>query len=118
MNVKSIAKAPENNASESFVVGQAVPTDTSTSDTKDREQTATNESATNVQVPASTTDTKGKKKDTGLPEELSELVSELKETVRQINPRKHTKKTLRRTLATINDILDDINRLTTTKSPA
>jgi clumping factor A len=117
MNVKSIAKAQEN-ASETFLVGQGVPTDSSTNDNKERKQVATNESTTNVQVPASTTDTKGKKKDTGLPEELSELVSELKETVRQINPKKHTKKTLRRTLATINDILDDLNRLTTTKSPA
>ena len=116
MNVKSIAKTQDNTASEVFIAGQS-PAGASTSIEPKEQVAAANESAT-ASVTFSTNDAKGRKKDTGLPEELSELISELKEAVRQINPRKHTKKTLSRTLVNISNILDDINRLTSAKSPA
>ncbi len=45
--------------------------------------------------------------------ELIELVTELRETVRRIDPRKHTEKTLRRVLFNISDILKDIETLYT-----
>lgn len=43
--------------------------------------------------------------------ELLELVTELRDTVKSINPRKHTIKTLRRSLANVSDILTDIEKL-------
>lgn len=43
--------------------------------------------------------------------ELLELVTELRDTVKGINPRKHTIKTLRRSLANVSDILTDIEKL-------
>lgn len=43
--------------------------------------------------------------------ELVELVTELRETVRRIDPRKHTEKTLRRVLLNVNDVLKDIDAL-------
>lgn len=45
--------------------------------------------------------------------ELVELVTELRETVRRIDPRKHTEKTLHRVLLNVNDILKDIEALYT-----
>ncbi|WP_262964296.1 hypothetical protein [Methylobacter psychrophilus] len=48
-----------------------------------------------------------------LSSELIELVTELRETVRRIDPRKHTEKTLRRVLFNISDILKDIETLYT-----
>jgi len=55
------------------------------------------------------------KKEPGLSQELIDLVYELRETVKRIDPRKHTPKTLRRALSTAGDILTDIERLTTQK---
>ena len=43
--------------------------------------------------------------------ELIELLTELRETVRQLNPRRHTPKTLRRSLNNVRDILNDIDAL-------
>jgi hypothetical protein len=43
--------------------------------------------------------------------ELIELVTELRDTVRRIDPRKHTEKTLHRVLVNVNDILKDIEAL-------
>jgi len=43
--------------------------------------------------------------------ELIELLTELRETVRQLNPRRHTPKTLRRSLNNVRDILNDIDTL-------
>jgi hypothetical protein len=43
--------------------------------------------------------------------ELIELVSELRDTVKRVDPRKHTEKTLRRVLFNISDILKDIETL-------
>lgn len=43
--------------------------------------------------------------------ELIELVEELRATVRRIDPRKHTEKTLRRVLFNVNDIMKDIEAL-------
>lgn len=47
----------------------------------------------------------------GLPADLLELVNELRDTVKGINPKKHTLKTLKRTLANIGDILADIEKI-------
>lgn len=55
---------------------------------------------------------KKSKRESLLPAELTELVEELRETVRRIYPHKHTPKTLRRTLSTVNDIIADIDRIT------
>lgn len=50
--------------------------------------------------------------DTGdLSPEVIELVSELRDTVKRLEPRKHTAKTLRRSLANVRDILIDIEAL-------
>lgn len=43
--------------------------------------------------------------------ELMELVTELRDTVKRIDPRKHTEKTLRRSLFNVSDILSDIDKL-------
>ena len=48
-----------------------------------------------------------------LPLEMVELVTELRGTVRRLDPRKHTEKTLRRVLFNISDILKDIEALYT-----
>lgn len=45
--------------------------------------------------------------------ELIELVTELRDTVKRIDPRKHTEKTLRRSLFNVSDILKDIEALYT-----
>ena len=50
--------------------------------------------------------------DTGdLSPELVELVTELRDTVKRLDPRKHTAKTLRRSLFNVRDILADIEAL-------
>ena len=46
---------------------------------------------------------------TTLSPEVIELVAELRDTVRRINPSRHTPKTLRRVLSNVNDILHDIS---------
>ena len=43
--------------------------------------------------------------------ELFELVTELRDTVKRIDPRKFTEKTLRRSLSNISDILADIDKI-------
>lgn len=43
--------------------------------------------------------------------ELMELVTELRDTVKRIDPRRHTAKTLRRSLSNVSDILADIEKL-------
>ena len=43
--------------------------------------------------------------------ELVELVTELRDTVKRLDPRKHTAKTLRRSLFNVRDILADIDAL-------
>jgi len=43
--------------------------------------------------------------------ELMELVTELRDTVKRIDPRRHTAKTLRRSLSNVSDILADIDKL-------
>lgn len=40
-----------------------------------------------------------------------ELLTELRDTVKGLNPRKHTPKTLRRALSNVSDILADIDKL-------
>jgi hypothetical protein len=57
-------------------------------------------------------DTKPRKREAGLPPELAELVSELREAVKRIDPRKHTPKSLRRALLLAKDVIADIDRLT------
>lgn len=75
----------------------------------------TNDSANDTNEPEVTAQAKRGKKDPGLPPELADLVAELKETVKRIDPRKHTPRTLRRALSLAGDIIADIDRLTTTK---
>ena len=43
--------------------------------------------------------------------ELFELVTELRDTVKRIDPRKFTEKTLRRSLSNVSDILADIDKI-------
>ena len=43
--------------------------------------------------------------------ELFELVTELRDTVKRIDPRKFTEKTLRRSLSNVSDILADIDNI-------
>ena len=43
--------------------------------------------------------------------ELFELVTELRDTVKRIDPRKFTDKTLRRSLSNVSDILADIDKI-------
>ncbi len=43
--------------------------------------------------------------------ELIELVTELRDTVKRIDPRRHTENTLRRSLSSVSDILADIDKL-------
>lgn len=43
--------------------------------------------------------------------EVVELVTELRDTVKRLDPRKHTLKTLRRALFNVRDILTDIDKL-------
>ena len=109
---KNIAKSQDSaneSESETFVVGQSESVDASATDNDG--------TSANSEQP-STNQGRSRKKEVGLPEELSELVYELREAVKQINPKKHTKKSLRRSLAMVNDILDDINQMTSTKSLA
>ena len=46
-----------------------------------------------------------------LSKEVAELVMELRDTVKRIDPKKHTTKTLRRSLSNVRDILDDIDNI-------
>lgn len=46
-----------------------------------------------------------------LPPEIIELLSELRDTVKGLNPRRHTAKTLRRALSNVSAILADIDKL-------
>lgn len=46
-----------------------------------------------------------------LSQEVIELVTELRDTVKRLDPRKHTLKTLRRSLSNVSDILKDIEAL-------
>ena len=99
---KNIAKR-QDSESETFVVGQSESVDTRGTD---------NDGISVNSEQPSTSKSSSRKKEVGLPEELSELVYELRESVKQINPKKHTKKSLRRSLAMVNDILSDIEQMT------
>jgi hypothetical protein len=57
-------------------------------------------------------DGKQKQNDWGLTDEVIELVYELRESIKQVNPKRHTPKSLRRALAVASDIMHDIERLT------
>lgn len=46
-----------------------------------------------------------------LPPALIELITELRDTVKRLDPRRHTAKTLRRSLSNVRDILNDIDGL-------
>lgn len=46
-----------------------------------------------------------------LPQEVVDLVIELRETVKRIDPKKHTANSLRRALSSVSDILSDIETL-------
>ena len=65
------------------------------------------------QATKSTRTVRGATSISDLSPELVELVTELRDTVKRIDPRKHTEKTLRRVLFNISDILKDIEALYT-----
>lgn len=65
------------------------------------------------QATKSTRTVRGATSISDLSPELVELVMELRDTVKRIDPRKHTEKTLRRVLFNISDILKDIEALYT-----
>jgi hypothetical protein len=55
---------------------------------------------------------KPEKSDTaGLSSEVVDLVTELRDTIKSLNPRRHTPKTLRRSLSMVSAILADIEKL-------
>ena len=83
--------------------GKTPPLPTETGDTH-----MSSKSETQTEKPTQPADTKMK---LGLTPEVTELVMELRETVKRIDPRKHTPNTLRRALASVKDILDDIEAL-------
>jgi hypothetical protein len=69
--------------------------------------TPTAEAGSGVSSPA-----KPEKSDTaGLSPEVIDLVTELRDTVKSLNPRRHTAKTLRRSLSMVSSILADIEQL-------
>ena len=65
------------------------------------------------QATKSTRTVRGATSISDLSPELVGLVMELRDTVKRIDPRKHTEKTLRRVLFNISDILKDIEALYT-----
>jgi hypothetical protein len=67
---------------------------------------------TTATQPEQTKTAKSSRGGTGdLSPELVELVTELRDTVKRLDPRKHTAKTLRRSLFNVRDILADIEAL-------
>jgi len=89
-------------ATEAKPGSKAKTTEQSTSAPKSDVSTATE---SNDKAPSNSND---------LSPELIELLTELRETVRQLNPRRHTPKTLRRSLNNVRDILIDIDALDST----
>jgi hypothetical protein len=73
----------------------------------------TEQSEKSEQTAKSTRIVRGSTGISDLSPELIELVTELRDTVKRIDPRKHTEKTLRRVLFNISDILKDIEALYT-----
>ena len=51
-----------------------------------------------------------------LPAEIIELVQELRDTVRRIDPKRHTPNSLRRSLVNVTSILEDIQAASSPKS--
>ncbi len=72
--------------------------------------TATSTEQENSSKPASNSKSNTARTD-GLSPEMMELVTELRDTVKRINPKNHTAKTLRRALSNVSDILKDIDKL-------
>lgn len=73
----------------------------------------TEQSQQSEQTAKSTRTGRGSTSISDLSPELIELVTELRDTVKRIDPRKHTEKTLRRVLLNVNDIMKDIEVLYT-----
>lgn len=100
---KSPVEAKAVTEAETTPVKPETKTDVATQQTEQSQQT---EQATK---PSKT----GRGATSDLSPELIELVTELRDTVKRIDPRKHTEKTLRRVLFIISDILKDIETLYT-----
>jgi len=64
-----------------------------------------------AQIEQANTISSSKNRSGDLSPELMELVTELRDTVKRIDPRRHTAKTLRRSLSNVSDILADIDKL-------
>ncbi|MCK9619147.1 MAG: hypothetical protein M0R47_01280 [Methylobacter sp.] len=93
------------------------PTETKTDAKAAPEKTAKTPDATAEQTADSaspstaTTDAGTRSLPNALSPDIIELLTELRDTVKGLNPRKHTPKTLRRALANVSDILADIDKL-------
>jgi hypothetical protein len=73
---------------------------------------ATKPSTTTAEVQADASPVKPQLGDAGsLSSEVIDLVNELRDTVKSLNPRRHTAKTLRRSLSMVSAILADIEKL-------
>lgn len=80
-----------------------------TSETSDIKPDASDPSPAPIEQANTTSSTRSRAGD--LSPELMELVTELRDTVKRIDPRRHTAKTLRRSLSNVSDILADIDKL-------
>lgn len=88
---------------------------TDASSAPEKTETTSSESPTKTTEAASSNispnDVGAGSKTTALSPEILELLTELRDTVKGITPRKHTPKTLRRALSNVSDILADIDKL-------
>ncbi len=80
-----------------------------TSETSDIKPDASEPSPAPIEQATTTSSAKSRSGD--LSPELMELVTELRDTVKRIDPRRHTAKTLRRSMSNVSDILADIDKL-------
>jgi cytoskeletal protein RodZ len=106
MTTKTETPAANKAPSETKTDAKAAPEKTATTSTAPSTQTA--ESASPSTAP---TDAGTHSHPNALSPEIIELLTELRDTVKGLNPRKHTAKTLRRALANVSDILADIDKL-------
>jgi hypothetical protein len=91
-------------------IDSKVATETKTTQGKP-EKTPATAASESVQTPKSSSAGQGGPGE--LSPEVVELVTELRDTVKRLDPRKHTLKTLRRALSNVSDILTDIDKLYT-----
>jgi hypothetical protein len=106
MNTKTEVPAATKAPAETKTDAKAAPEKMVTTSTAPSTQTA--ESASLSTAP---TDEGTRSHTNALSPDIIELLTELRDTVKGISPRKHTAKTLRRALSNVSDILADIDKL-------